>query len=80
MFDKTMSHIIRDYHNHPSYPSEINKILKLNIPHIKDLRKIANEDGSIHEKRKTLQKAKLGEALFATLENITIPSFNKKEF
>ena len=75
---QTISYSIWDYHDQLSYPPKINRILKLNFPHKKDLRKIANEDVSIHEKRKTLQKAKLGEALFATLENINIPSFKKK--
>ena len=43
---------------------------KLICLHKKYIRKIANPKVSIHEKRKVLQKAKRGNALTSTLENI----------
>ena len=54
------------------------RITNLIGPHKKDVRKIANNKVSMHEKRKVLQKAKLGEALSTTLENIIIPLLNGK--
>ena len=54
------------------------RIQRLIRQHEKDVRKIANRKVSMHEKRKILQKAKLGKALTATLENIIIPLLNKK--
>ena len=59
-------------------PSTMKRIADLNRPHKKDFRKIANRNVSMHEKRKILQKAKLGKALTATIENIIIPLLNKK--
>ena len=59
-------------------PSKIKRMQDLNHPHKKDVRKIANLNVSMHEKRKILQKAKLGKALTATIENIIIPLLNKK--
>ena len=52
------------------------RLKQLIRPHEKDVRKIANHKVCMHEKRKVLQKAKLGEALTATLENIV--KMNKK--
>ena len=59
-------------------PSKMKRISDLNRPHKEYIRKIANTKVSTHEKRKILQKAKLGEALTATIENI-IPLVNKKK-
>ena len=59
-------------------PSKMKRIQDLNHPHKEYIRKIANTKVSMHEKRKILQKAKLGEALTATLEKIIIPLLNKK--
>ena len=58
--------------------AKMKRIQKLNLPYKKDVRKIANINVSIHEKRKVLQTAKLGEALSATLEDIIIPLLNGK--
>ena len=52
------------------------RIKQIINPHEKDVRKIANHKVSMHEKSKVLQKAKLGEVLTTTLENIV--KINKK--
>ena len=66
LFDKNYTDVIRKNTD----PSTMKRIKNLIGPHKKDVRKIANNKVSMHVKRNVLQKAKLGEALTATLENI----------
>ena len=66
LFDRNMT----DYFRKNTNPSTMKRLQQLIRPHEKDVRKIANHKVCMHEKRKVLQKAKLGEALTATLENI----------
>ena len=72
LFDKNYTDYIRKNTNPPT----MKRIKQLISPHEKDVRKITNHKISMHEKRKVLQKAKLGEALTAKLENIV--KINKK--
>ena len=72
LFDRNMTEYFRKNTN----PKTMKSIKQLIRPHEKDVRKIANHKVCMHEKRKVLQKAKLGEALTATLENIV--KINKK--
>ena len=67
---------ITDITHRDANPSKLKRIQQLIRPHKEYIRKIANPKVSMHEKRKVLQKAKLGEALTATLENIV--KINKK--
>ena len=66
LFDRNMT----EYFRKNTDPSTMKRIKNLIGPHKKDVRKIVNNKVRLHEKRKVLQKAKLGEALTATLENI----------
>ena len=72
LFDKNYTVYIRKNTN----PSTMKRIKQLIRPHEKDVSKITNHKVCMHEKRKVFQKAKLGEALTATLENIV--KINKK--
>ena len=74
MFNAHITYITKKKTN----PSKMKRTQKLIRPHKKDVRKIANFDVSIHEKRKVLQKTKPGKALTSTLENIFIPLFDRK--
>ena len=66
LFDRNMT----DYFRKNTNPKTMKSIKQLIRPHEKDVKKIANHKVCMHEKRKVLQKAKLGEALTATHENI----------
>ena len=69
LFDRNMT----DYFRKNTNPATMKRLKQLIRPHEKDVRNIANHKVCMHEKRKVLQKAKLGEALSTTLENIIIP-------
>ena len=54
-------------------PSKYHFLKKMLRPHMKSLKNLVNPDVSIHEKRKTLQKAQVGEGILQTASHLMLP-------
>ena len=48
-------------------------------PHKKSLEKLVNTNVSIHEKRKALQKAQVGDGILQTASHLNLGEMKKKE-
>ena len=51
--------------------------MQLLRPYSKSVRKIGDPSVSIHEKRKTLQKAQVGEGVLKSVTDLIYPAINK---
>ena len=59
---------IRNYN-----PTKYDLMLKLLDPYNKSVRKIADSDVTLHEKRKTMQKTNVGESVFKIINDLILP-------
>ena len=58
-------------------PSKYRFLKRMLKPHMKSLEKLVSSDVSIHEKRKTLQKAQVGEGILQTASHLILPLLRK---
>lgn len=61
-------------------PRKLEFVKKMIFPYLKSVRKVADPSVSIHERRKTLQKAQVGEGVLNSVKKLILPDLKRAKY